>query len=79
MLINEACDAVNQGVCTESAVDQAMRLGVNYPQGPFEWLNQWSVTEVAFFIDSLDDVYCGERYRVSPLLRRKSCEELLHE
>jgi 3-hydroxybutyryl-CoA dehydrogenase len=48
MLINEACDAVNQGVCTESAVDQAMRLGVNYPQGPFEWLSQWSAIDAAF-------------------------------
>src|SRR5690606_19664382 len=31
MLANEAADAVYQGVCTPRAVDQAMRLGVNYP------------------------------------------------
>jgi 3-hydroxybutyryl-CoA dehydrogenase len=79
MLINEACDAVNQGVCTEDAVNQAMRLGVNYPQGPFDWLEQWSAADVAFLLDSMDDFYRGERYRVSPMLRRKSCEELLNE
>ncbi|SMC47659.1 3-hydroxyacyl-CoA dehydrogenase [Polynucleobacter kasalickyi] len=79
MLINEACDAVNQAVCTEDAVNQAMRLGVNYPQGPFDWLEQWSAADVAFLLDSMDDFYRGERYRVSPMLRRKSCEELLNE
>ena len=79
MLVNEACDAVNQGVCTEDAVNQAMRLGVNYPQGPFDWLEQWSAADVAFLLDSMDDFYRGERYRVSPMLRRKSCEELLNE
>ena len=79
MLINEACDAVNQGVCTDDAVNQAMRLGVNYPQGPFEWLEQWSAADIAFLLDSMDDFYRGERYRVSPMLRRKSCEELLNE
>ena len=79
MIINEACDAVTQGVCTQEAVDSAMQLGVNYPQGPFAWLDQWSASDVAFLIDGLDDFYCGERYRVSPMLRRKSCEELLNE
>ena len=38
MLINEACDAVLQGVCTPEGADLAMKLGVNYPQGPFEFL-----------------------------------------
>lgn len=79
MIINEACDAVTQGVCTEESVNQAMRLGVNYPKGPFEWLEDWSSDEIAFVLDSLDDFYRGERYRASPLLRRKSCEELLNE
>ena len=36
MLINEAADAVQQGVCSEADADTAMKLGVNYPAGPFE-------------------------------------------
>src|SRR5262249_21798929 len=43
MLINEAADAVLQGVCTAEGADLAMRLGVNYPAGPFEWLAGWGV------------------------------------
>ncbi|MFI2210333.1 3-hydroxyacyl-CoA dehydrogenase [Streptomyces sp. NPDC020141] len=37
MLIDLAADAVAKGVATEDDVDTAMRLGVNYPVGPFEW------------------------------------------
>jgi 3-hydroxybutyryl-CoA dehydrogenase len=72
MLINEACDAVTQGVCSEQATNQAMRLGVNYPAGPFEWLNQWQASEVVAILDHLDRYYRGERYRTSPLLRKHS-------
>jgi tripartite-type tricarboxylate transporter receptor subunit TctC len=41
MLVNEAADAVLQGVCTPEGADAAMKLGVNYPAGPFEWLSRW--------------------------------------
>ena len=70
MLINEAADAVQQGVCDTAAADTAMKLGVNYPAGPFEWLEQWSVQAVVALLDRLDRHYRGERYRVSPWLRR---------
>ncbi|HAX23403.1 MAG TPA: 3-hydroxyacyl-CoA dehydrogenase [Hydrogenophaga sp.] len=72
MLINEAADAVLQGVCTTDGADAAMKLGVNYPAGPFEWLSRWSVAGVIHVLESLDEHYRGERYRVSPWLRRYS-------
>ncbi len=70
MLVNEAADAVQQGVCTPEAADAAMKLGVSYPAGPFEWLAGWSIEGVAGVIDALDACYRGERYRVSPWLQR---------
>jgi 3-hydroxybutyryl-CoA dehydrogenase len=70
MLINEAADAVLQGVCTVEAADAAMKLGVNYPAGPFEWLAAWSANEVVAVLDALAEHYRGERYRASPWLRR---------
>jgi 3-hydroxybutyryl-CoA dehydrogenase len=72
MLINEAADAVQQGVCSEAGADAAMKLGVNYPAGPFEWLAGWSAAEVCALVDRLDAHYRGERYRVSPWLRRRA-------
>jgi 3-hydroxybutyryl-CoA dehydrogenase len=70
MLVNEAADAVQQGVCSAEGADAAMKLGVNYPAGPFEWLRGWSVGGVAGVIAALDACYRGERYRLSPWLQR---------
>ncbi len=72
MLVNEGCDAVLQGVCTPEGADIAMKLGVNYPAGPFEFLAAWDAKAVVAFIDRLDQHYRGERYRVSPELRQRA-------
>ena len=72
MLINEGADAVLQGVCVPEGADAAMKLGVNYPAGPFEWLAGWNETAIAHLLDRLDAHYRGERYRVSPYLRRRA-------
>lgn len=69
MLINEAADAVNQGVCSINDADAAMKLGVNYPAGPFEWLREYGVSSVVDVLENLDRIYRGERYRISPWLR----------
>ena len=70
MLVNEAADAVQQGVCTPDGADAAMKLGVNYPAGPFEWLQRLGRSRVIGLIEALDACYRGERYRVSPWLQR---------
>ncbi|MET0383332.1 MAG: 3-hydroxyacyl-CoA dehydrogenase [Burkholderiaceae bacterium] len=70
MLINEASDAVDQGVCDAGGADAAMTLGVNYPAGPFGWLAGWGAPAVVRLLDALDAHHRGERYRVSPRLRR---------
>ena len=70
MLVNEAADAVLQGVCSPEGADAAMKLGVNYPAGPFEWLAGWSVAGVTGVLRALDAEYRGERYRTSPWLLR---------
>jgi len=75
MLINEAADAVQQGVCDVVAADAAMKLGVNYPAGPFEWLADWDIHAVIELLDRLDAHYRGERYRVSPWLRLEAWRE----
>lgn len=72
MLVNEAMDAVHQGVCTREGADAAMKLGVNYPAGPFEWLAAWDAGAIAALLDALDAHYRGERYRVSPALRQQA-------
>ena len=71
MLVNEAADAVHQGVCSPEGADAAMKLGVNYPQGPFEWLARLGAAAVVALLEALDGHHRGERYRVSPWLRQQ--------
>ena len=71
MLANEAADAVNQGVCSASAVDIAMQKGVNYPRGPLAWADAVGIAHIVTVLANLAATYGEDRYRVSPLLRRK--------
>jgi 3-hydroxybutyryl-CoA dehydrogenase len=71
MLANEAADAVNQGVCSAADVDLAMRKGVNYPIGPLQWADTIGPGTVLEVLDHMADIYGEDRYRASPLLRRR--------
>ncbi|SEN67672.1 3-hydroxyacyl-CoA dehydrogenase [Duganella sp. CF517] len=71
MLANEAADAVNQGVCSAEAADIAMQKGVNYPRGPLAWADAIGIGQIVTVLTNLAASYGEERYRVSPLLRRK--------
>lgn len=71
MLANIGADAVNDGVCTEEAVDTAMLYGVNYPEGPLTWANKIGPEFVEDVLDNLGRTYTDVRYRCSTLLRRK--------
>jgi 3-hydroxybutyryl-CoA dehydrogenase len=72
MLANEAAEVVHTGVASTEAVDQAMRLGVNYPRGPLEWAEAIGLERVRDVLDHLARTYGEDRYRVSWLLRRKA-------
>lgn len=69
MLANEAADAVNQGVCDPAGADAAMRLGVNYPQGPLAWADQIGPERVMTTLGHLGAWYGEDRYRLSPLIQ----------
>lgn len=71
MLVNEAADAVNQGVCSADAVDAAMQKGVNYPRGPLAWADAIGLRQVHTVLTNLAATYGEDRYRVAPLLRRR--------
>jgi 3-hydroxybutyryl-CoA dehydrogenase len=70
MLANLAADALACRVATDPDIDNAMRLGVNYPLGPLAWARQWGIGTILRILDSLDDWYRDGHYRASPLLRR---------
>ena len=71
MLANEAADAVHQGVCSAADCDTGMQKGVSYPRGPLAWADAIGIDTVVGVLDNLGAHYGEDRYRVSPLLRRK--------
>ena len=69
-LVNEACFALGEGVGSAPDIDTAMRLGFNWPRGPFEWAQGIGAERTAATLDTLHHRLGEERYRVAPELRR---------
>jgi 3-hydroxybutyryl-CoA dehydrogenase len=69
MLINEAYEAMLQGVADGEAIDRAMQHGVNYPRGPVEWGNAIGLSRVVSVIDAVFANTGDPRYRVAMNLR----------
>jgi 3-hydroxybutyryl-CoA dehydrogenase len=74
-IVNEAHFAVGQGVASAEDCDTAMRLGFNWPRGPFEWGAAIGLERCVAILDALHRSLGEERYRVSPLLRQRAAAE----
>ena len=68
-IVNEAASAVADAVATPEAIDIAMCLGTNYPDGPLAWGERISLERVINTLDALHAAVPDGRYRVTPLLR----------
>lgn len=66
MIINEAFIALNEGVSTKGEMDTAMKLGTNYPYGPFEWGEKIGLQNIASLLQRLSKEQ--SRYAPSSLL-----------
>lgn len=69
MIINEACFTVQEGTATMQDIDTSMKLGTNYPSGPFEWADRIGIRNV---YETLEAIYADtkdERYKICPLLK----------
>lgn len=67
-IINEACFALEEEVASKEDIDRAMKFGVNYPKGPFEWLNGRN-EYVRVLLGELLQTTGDQRYRASRLLK----------
>jgi len=71
-IVNEAASAVADGVATASAIDVAMRLATNWPEGPLAWGERIGLSSVVNTLDALHAEVPDGRYRVVPMLRAMS-------
>jgi 3-hydroxybutyryl-CoA dehydrogenase len=66
MIINEAYFALEENVSTKKEMDIAMKLGTNYPYGPFEWAGLIGLFKVAKLLEIL--YLKDDRYATAPAL-----------
>jgi 3-hydroxybutyryl-CoA dehydrogenase len=53
MIINEAYMVVEQGISSREDIDTAMKLGTNYPYGPFEWASKIGLKNIHHLLSVL--------------------------
>ncbi|HEY7452694.1 MAG TPA: 3-hydroxyacyl-CoA dehydrogenase NAD-binding domain-containing protein [Candidatus Limnocylindria bacterium] len=69
-IVNEAASAVADRTARPAAIDTAMRLGTNWPQGPLAWGEARGLDRVVATLDGLAATVPDDRYAAVPLLRQ---------
>lgn len=69
MIINEAYYTVQEGTAGKTDIDTAMKLGTNYPMGPFEWCEKAGLDNVYETLDAVWGDTRDERYKICPRLK----------
>lgn len=66
MIVNEAYFALEEKVSSKQEIDTAMKLGTNYPYGPFEWSEIIGLKHIYLLLKKLSKE--NSRYTISKLL-----------
>ena len=75
MIINEAFYVLQEGTASEADIDTGMKLGTNYPMGPFEWCAKAGIANVYETLEALWHDTHEERYKICPLLKERYLQE----
>lgn len=71
MIINEAYFTLQEGTATREDIDLAMKLGTNYPYGPFEWSQRIGIENVFDVLSAVYEDTRDERYKICSLLKKE--------
>ena len=69
MIINEAYFGLGDEISTKAEIDIAMKLGTNYPFGPFEWSRKIGLKKIYTLLKKLSEQ--DSRYAVAPSLEKE--------
>ena len=69
MIINEAYFALGEDVSSKDEIDVAMKLGTNYPYGPFEWSKKIGLNRVYALLEKLSET--DRCYSTAPAMKNE--------
>jgi len=69
MIINEAYYALGENVSTREDINIAMKLGTNYPYGPFEWTKLIGLKNIYSLLQEMARE--NERYQPAPAMKEE--------
>jgi 3-hydroxybutyryl-CoA dehydrogenase len=69
MIINEAYFGLGDEISTKAEIDIAMKLGTNYPYGPFEWSEKIGLAKIYALLKQL--LVNDSRYTIAPALEKE--------
>ncbi len=72
MIINEAYFAFSEKVSSKEEIDTAMKLGTNYPYGPFEWAKKIGLKNIHSLLTQQSNA--EKRYHPAILLTKEAIE-----
>lgn len=72
MIINEAYYTLQEGTASKADIDAGMKLGTNYPKGPFAWAQEIGLAEVRALLEAMYADTQDPRYKLCPLLKTES-------
>ncbi len=70
-MINEAANALMQGVASAEAIDECMKLGCNHPMGPLALADLVGLDIVYAILDSLHREFGSPHYKHSPEIAKR--------
>lgn len=70
MIINEAYFTLQDEVSSKEEIDTAMKLGTNYPYGPFNWSKKIGLKNVYELLSTLAET--NKRYEPAALLKKEA-------
>lgn len=72
MVVNLGCDIAQQRIATPADIDQAVQLGLGYPNGPLAWGDALGPQRILTILQRMSELTHDPRYRPSPWLRRRA-------
>ena len=75
-IINEAYFLLQEGGASQADIDISMKLGTNYPYGPFEWTQLIGIKNVYQVLEAMQRTFHSDQFKIAPMLYQLYLKQL---